>query len=226
MPRIPRVAPGGFIYHVLNRSAAKFKMLRTEKDKQAFLTALLEASNRFERMKVLGWCVMENHWHLLLWPQADGDLARFMHWLTLAHAARWRTSHQTIGYGPVYQGRFRSFIVQDDSHYLTVLRYIERNALRAHLVERAEQWKWSSLHTRTQLDGDLKRILAQGPVEIGGKWIEHVNAAQTPAEEAAMAESIRRSRPYGNPAWQRRIIEKFDLQCCLRPPGRPRIKPK
>ena len=81
---------------------------------------------------------MPNHWHFVLWPQGDGDLSEFMRWLTVTHTQRWHAAHHTAGTGPLYQGRFKSFPIQADDHLLTVLRYVERNALRANLVERAD----------------------------------------------------------------------------------------
>jgi putative transposase len=212
------------IYHVFNRAAAKFKMFRTAKDKQAFEKALVEALARFPGVRLLGWCVMENHWHLVLWPTADGELARFMHWLTLAHASRWRASHRTIGWGPLYQGRYKSFVVQDDAHYLTVLRYVERNALRAGLVSRAERWRWGSLFARVSLDGQPELTLATGPVPLPRDWVELVNAPQTRDEEEALKMSIHRGRPFGDERWQRRMADRLGLESCFRRPGRP-LKP-
>ena len=89
-------------------------------------------------MRVLAWCVMSTHWHLVLWPREDGDLSEFMRWLTVTHTQRWHAAHRTAGTGPLYQGRFKSFPIQEDDHLLTVLRYVERNPLRANLVEEAD----------------------------------------------------------------------------------------
>jgi putative transposase len=85
---------------------------------------------------------MPNHFHLALWPQADGDLSDYMMWLLTAHVRRYHKHYHSSGH--VYQGRFRSFPVQEDDHLPTLLRYIERNPLRAGLVERAQEWRWSS----------------------------------------------------------------------------------
>jgi putative transposase len=81
---------------------------------------------------------MPNHWHLVLWPRKKGELSEFMRWLTVTHTQRWHASHRTSGTGPLYQGRFKSFPIEDDDHLLAVVRYVERNALRAKLVARAE----------------------------------------------------------------------------------------
>src|SRR5690348_9601079 len=138
MPRRARAAPGGVVYHVLNRSVGKMKMFRREGDYEAFLRVISEAHERHP-IRILSLCVMPSHWHFVVWPRADGQLTDFFRWLAHTHAMRWRTSHHTVGYGHLYQGRFKSFPVQADSHLRTVCRYVERNPLTAGLVTRAEQ---------------------------------------------------------------------------------------
>jgi len=239
MPRTRRHCPGGLIYHVLNRAVARVRLFRRDGDYLAFERTLAEAHERI-RVGVLGYCVMPNHWHLVLRPPGDGDLSAFMQWLTLTHAQRWRTSHGTVGYGPLYQGRFKAFVTQDDHHLLTVLRYVERNPLRAGLVQRAEDWRWSSLGRRMGTDserarardkngdedeqggGDSRVPLAEWPVARPKNWITLVNTPQTPAEEKALRESVNRSRPFGTQAWQERTAKRLGLSSCFRPPGRPK----
>ena len=125
----------------------------------------MEAKKRLP-MRVLAWCVMSNHWHLVLWPRGDGDLSEFMRWLTVTHTQRWHAAHHTSGTGPLYQGRFKSFPIQEDDHLLTVLRYVERNPLRANLVKRADEWRWSSLWHRVH--GAAAGILDEGPLLCRG----------------------------------------------------------
>ena len=96
-------------------------------------------------MRILAYTIMPNHWHLVLWPEGDDDLSNFMHWLTLAHTQRWHKAHGSVGTGPIYQGRFKSFPVETDDHFWSVCRYVERNPLRANLVSLAQNWRWSSL---------------------------------------------------------------------------------
>jgi len=128
MARHPRIAPGGLVYHVLNRSVGKMKMFKQEKDFEAFERLLLEAHQRLP-LRLLSYCVMSTHWHFVVWPRADGELTAFFRWLTHTHAMRWRVAHHTVGYGHLYRGRFKSFPIERDEHLLTVCRYVERNAL-------------------------------------------------------------------------------------------------
>jgi putative transposase len=144
--------------------------------------------------------------------------------LTLTHAQRWRAAHNTVGFGPLYQGRFKSFPIQEDRHLLTVWRYVERNPLRARLVDRAEDWRWSSLHRRLNGPPELTRLLCDWPIHRPSNWIDLVNQPQTAAEERTLQLSITRSRPYGNPRWQQTTAQRLGLHSTLRPPGRPKSR--
>ena len=221
MPRRARQAPGGLIYHVLNRAVGRMQMFRKEGDYQAFERVLVEAHGRTPT-GLLGYCLMPNHWHLVLWPKADGELSRFMFWMTMTHTQRWRHARNLVGLGPLYQGRFKAFPVQDDRHLLTVLRYVERNPLRSGLVERAQDWRHASLHARAQSDSEIGKLLTPWPIELPTRYLELVNAPQTAAEEEAIRTCLKRSRPLGTPAWRDRTIDRLGLQSSMRPAHRPR----
>jgi putative transposase len=152
MPRSARIAPGGLVYHALNHAVARLPLFEKEADYEAFERVLQEAHQRAPT-RILAYCVMPNHWHFVLWPKADVELTRFLRWLTHTHAMRWHAHRQSRGSGHVYQGRFKSFPVQGDGHFLTASRYVERNALRANFVKRAEDWPWCSLHPRVSTTG-------------------------------------------------------------------------
>jgi putative transposase len=141
MPRSARASVGGYCYHVLNRGNGRATVFHKDGDYHAFLKALREVAQDIP-IRVLAYCLMPNHFHLALWPTGDDDLSRALHWLTTAHVRRYHQHYHSSGH--VWQGRFKAFPVQDD-HLLTLLRYIERNPLRAGLVRRAEDWAWSSL---------------------------------------------------------------------------------
>src|SRR5205085_8352413 len=121
----------------------------------------------------------------------------------------------------------KSFPVQDDPHYLVLCRYIERNALRAGLVDRAERWVWSSLFAREQgrARSDWPR-LADWPVQRPSNWVEFVNQPQTLQEEQAILTSIRRGKPFGDATWQKQAACALGLELTLRPRGRPKQERK
>jgi putative transposase len=148
-----------------------------------------------------------------------------MRWLTVTHTQRWHANHHTAGTGPLYQGRFKSFPVQDDHHLLRVCRYVERNALRAGLVERAEAWPWCSLSRRRQAKADDAALLLppdHWPVEPPRNWVAMVNDVESSEELEALRKSVHRGAPYGHANWQRRTASRLRLESCLRPRGRPR----
>ena len=126
MARPPRAAEGGLIYHALNRANARLRIFDEEADYAAFVKVLAEVVTR-TGMRLLAYCVMPNHFHLVVWPVGDGDLSRFMRLLTLTHTQRWHAHRRSAGTGHLYQGRFKSFPVQGDGHFSTVCRYVERN---------------------------------------------------------------------------------------------------
>ncbi len=193
-------------------------------DYDAFERVLQQAVER-TGTRLLNYCVMPNHWHLLLWPRADGELSETMRWLTVTHTQRWHAHRNSAGTGPVYQGRFKSFPVQSDEHFLSVARYVERNAVRAHLVKRAEEWRWSSLWQWQNSGSPLGELLARWPVPRPRDWLLRVNRALTSAELTAVRLSVQRGQPYGSDRWTDRTAERLDLQSSLRPRGRPRKQP-
>jgi putative transposase len=220
MPRLARVAPGGLVYHVLNRANGRLRLFKKPEDFAAFEEVLALARERLP-IRILDFVMMSNHWHMVLWPERDGELTSFLRWLTLTHAQRWKHAHDAVGHGHLYQGRFKSFPIQEDRHLLTVLRYVERNPLRANLVERAEEWPWGSCVVREQRGHALRPLLSAWPIDRSRGWLELVNQPQTEAEEASMKLSIERSRPMGDQSWVQRTAEKLHLQQSLRPRGRP-----
>jgi putative transposase len=219
MPRRLRCATGGFVYHVLNRAVGRDRIFKKTSDYQAFENVLRQA-DAFVPMRLLAYCVMPNHWHLVLWPRRDGELSEYLRWLTVTHTQRWHAHHGTAGMGSLYQGRFKSFPIQADEHLLAACRYVERNPVRAGLVKRAEKWPWGSLWHRAQ--GDGQTLLAAGPVPLPEDWVERVNDVETEAELAALRQSVVRGTPYGAASWQKRTAASFGLQATLRPRGRPR----
>jgi putative transposase len=219
MPRRLRFSTAGFVFHALNRAVGRAPLFAKEADYAAFEKVLRQAHEEVPT-RLLAFCLMPNHWHLVLWPAQDGELSRYLHWVTMTHSQRWHAHHHTTGTGPLYQGRFKSFPVQEDEHLLTVCRYVERNPLRAGLVKRAQHWRWSSLWHRAQ--GALPAWLGAGPLPVLDGWLEQVNAAGTEAELEALRRSAARGTPFGEAAWQQRTAERLGLQSTLRRRGRPR----
>jgi len=208
------------IFHVLNRGNGRQSIFEDNGD-YAALERVMWETVLLAPMRILAWCAMPNHWHMVLWPKEDGQLARFLQRLTLTHVRRWHEHRHSTGQGHLYQERYKSFPIQQDEHFLWVIRYVERNALRAGLVSRAEQWRWSSLWhrvSRTELAG---QILSEWPVDAPRDYVVWVNEAQTDAELSAIRACVARGRPYGQEFWQLRTAERLGLQSTFRDRGRP-----
>jgi putative transposase len=198
------------------------KLFSRDRDYAAFEQVIIEAQQKHP-MRVLSYCLMPNHWHLALWPSDDGDLSRFMFWLTMTHVQRWRHFRGLVGLGPLYQGRFKAFPVETDRHFLTLNRYIERNPVRANMVKRAQDWHWSSLNLRQNETEGHRPVLANWPVDEPADWLDWVNLPQTDAELNEFRIRAKNGRPLGSPAWERKTAEQMGIIVNPRRRGRPKL---
>jgi putative transposase len=222
MPRTSRNAAGGIVYHALNRGNARMRIFHKPDDYRAFIDLMVAALARID-MRVLGFCLMPNHWHMVLWPKGDGDLSDYVAWIANTHVRRWQLHHDRVGEGHLYQGRFKSFPVQDDAHFLTLLRYVEANARRAKLVDRAEDWSHSSLWLRR--NAPKSRLLHPWPVVQPSHWLDLVNEPIPEQRREQIRTSINRGRPFGDPQWQAKTARRLGTEQSLRDPWRPRKAP-
>lgn len=221
MARVNRASKGNLIYHVINRANARMKIFDKNLDYTAFEKALQQAKERHP-IRVLAYCVMPNHWHLVLRPYKDNDLSEFMRWLTLTHTQRWNTHHHTIGYGHLYQGRFKSFPVQKDEYFIQLCRYVERNPLRAKLVKKAQDWRWSSLWVREKGTPKQKRLLSPWPIQPDWNYLRTVNQSDSKDVLKEIRMSVNKGRPYGKASWIETMVKALGLESTVRSRGRPR----
>lgn len=184
MPRRQRVGSAGVIFHVMNRSAKRAGLFEQSIDYLSFEKLLAESRARVQ-IPLLAYCLMPNHWHLVVWPAQDGDLSQFMHLLTSTHAQRWNAQRRLSGVGAVYQGRFKAIAVQCDDHFLRVCRYVERNPVRAGLVSTPLDWRWCSLWRRENPSDDT--LLSPWPVARPGNWLELL---QAPAKDEVEGKTL------------------------------------
>ena len=220
MPRQPRSAPGGYIYHVFNRASGKLRPFKKEADYLAF-EQVIKLAHEQVPIRILSWSIMPKHWHFVLWPKSDGELTAFMRKLTHTHAQRWKQAHDAVGQGALYQGRFKSFPVQIGQPLLALMRYVERNPVRVGLVKRAQDWPHGSFFVRKQKKHELHELLTQSPVALPADWTRWVNEAHAEKEEAALATHIHRNRPLGDDRWTQHTVKKLGLEQSLRAIGRP-----
>jgi len=217
MPRAARASVGGVCYHVINRGNGQREVFHDDGDYAAFLKAIGHACVEVP-VEVFGFCLMPNHFHLVVRPQNDGDLSRWMHWLLNTHVRRYHKHHQSSGH--IWQGRFKSFPIQADEHLLKVLRYAERNPVRAKLTRLAERWRWSSAGLWLP-DAERPSWLTPGPTPRPADWSAFVNAALTVGELEAVRKSVERGTPFGGALWITQTARSHGLESTLRPRGRP-----
>ncbi len=202
----------------MNRGNARNEVFHKDGDYGAFLKLLNQANDRVS-MRLLGFCLMPNHFHLVLWPREDGDLSKYMQWLMTSHVRRYHRHYDSSGH--VWQGGFKAFPIQSDEHLLTVLRYVERNPVRAKSlpVRKAENWRWSSAGVPPKEFEQVK--LNAGPVKRRNDWLEWVNQTLNSLELEAMRQCVERGKPFGGPRWKKKIVKQLGLEFTLPPIGRP-----
>lgn len=216
---MPRVDVAGLVYHAYNRGNAGGTIFVTQKDYAAFEDIITAAKER-TGMRILAYCLMPNHWHFVLHPQEDGLLAKFFQWATLTHTQRWQVVRGQVGSGHIYQGPYKANVCeQEDAHFLRLVRYVERNALRAQMVTRAESWRWCSAWRRVYGSDEHKRLLASWPVPEPADYLEYLNAPHSEEELAVIRTSIRRGRPYGRDPWVEQVVEEYALEATVRSKG-------
>jgi putative transposase len=195
MPRRARIVLPQQYYHVMNRGSLRARLFYSARDYRAFVGLLADAVDKFG-LPLLSYCVMPNHWHLIVRPEHAQHLSKSMHWLTCTHAHRWCHAHERTGPGPLYQGRFKAIQVQPDIHLVRACRYVERNALKAEFVGRAEDWRWCSAYQRVK-NRTTPRLL---PLEFLApeSWLRCLN--ESPDDEA-FAAAVRKNKPFGDEVW-------------------------
>jgi putative transposase len=225
MPRPPRADEAGGLYHALNRGNLRADIFHDEDDFVAFEKLLHEGLQRYA-VELFSYQLLSNHYHLVLRPRIDGEMSRFMGWIGGTHTMRYHAHYDTSGLGHVYQQRYKSFPIQDDGHFLAVCRYVERNALRAGFVDRAEDWRWGSLWQWLQKPEPDPKLLSAWPIARLPKWVERVNEPLTEKDLDAVRLSARRGRPLGEDEWVTSTAQRLHLESTIRPRGRQRVRPQ
>lgn len=220
MPRHSRTDVAGEVYHVVNRANGREFIFQNDDDYQSVIQIIEETMKRYP-LDIFSFCVMFNHWHFAVRPRADGDIGRFFGSMTQKVTQRWHAYHHSVGTGHLFQGRFRSFLVQTDSYFIQLMKYVEANPLRAKLVARAEDWKWSSLRLRLYAHDLATRILAAWPLEYEGDYLNDVNATLPESFMQQIRHSAKRGTPLGEEGWLKEVVGKYGLEHTIRQRGRP-----
>jgi putative transposase len=204
---------------VINRGVRRARLFDHSGDYQSFLDTMREAHDRVQ-LRILAYCIMPNHFHLVVWPRTDTELREFVWWLTGTHSKRWHACRGSTGTGPVYQGRFKAIPVQEDGHLITVLRYVERNPLAARLVDCAEDWRWSSLFQRCRNGNAVP--LEPWPILQPPDWLALVNSPEPTGEIEEVRKAVRGGVPFGTEAWRQNAAAQLGLPADVPRTGRPK----
>ncbi len=224
MGRPKRTDEAGGIYHMLNRANLRDPMFHKPHDYEAFEKLLQQAIDKFD-ISLLSYCLMPNHWHFVVRPHVDGEMGRFGQWVCLTHTQRYHAHYRMVGLGHLYQGRYKSFPVQADEHFLTLCRYVERNAFAAGLCAEPDQWRYGSLYRWRYGTAAEKALLTAWPIARHANWIQHVRTDFSKAEQKQIDWSMKRGVPFGNETWVESTARKFGLESTMRPHGRPKKLP-
>jgi putative transposase len=192
MARPRRYTPPDSVLHLVNRGNDRKRLFEAEREYEEFLNLVAAVKQRCP-MRLLAYCVMPNHWHMVVWPEPGQSVAAFCHRLGTIHAIRHRRDTDTVGYGHLYQHRYHSFAIESERQYFAVMRYVEANAVRSGLVARAEDWPWSSLAERS---GPDRGLLSRGPLSLPEGWAALVNESLPTEVLAETRARLHRTRPY------------------------------
>ena len=173
-------------------------------------------------LPIYAMVAMPNHWHFVVRPETSDQVSEFFRRLTVMHTMRWHAHCKTGGTGHLYQGRFKSFPIQTDGHLLTVMRYVERNPVRANFIELAEDWPWSSAYARRQPADERRWLAVPEDPALPRNWRSWVNKVETEAELTSLRHCVRRGLPYGDDQWTRSSAVRLGLETTTRPRGRPK----
>ena len=199
------------------------RLFRKPADFAAFEKVMAQGLERYP-VDLLTYCLMNNHWHLVLRPRTDAALGALMGWMGVTHVRRHHAHSRLVGGkggGHLYQGRFKSFPVQDDLHLLMLCRYVEANAVRANCVDRAELWEWGGSFARRFRRKPFK--LCEWPVDRPSNWTALLNQHQEKKDLEQLRASVQRGRPFGDVDWIRKTAKRLGLEFTLRDRGRPKL---
>jgi len=221
MARQARVSRAGYVYHVMNRGAFRQELFCLDEDYLLFQELIFKCQERIP-IRICGYCIMPNHWHLALWPTDDKQLSRYMHLLTSTHVQKIKKYWKINSAGSIYQGRYKSCLVGDKQYYLNLVRYIESNPLRAKLCQRAEDWKWSSFSKRLLMNSKLAKEVFPSPYNLPKTWSDIVNEKQEESELVMLRKSVNKGSLYGSKEWISKTATDLGIEYITRPAGRPR----
>ena len=223
MPRIARAVAAGYPHHVVQRGNNKEKVFFSRKDKEQYLSFLKKYSEKW-KSPILAYCLMSNHVHLLAKPYEEESLYKMMQGLTLCYTQYVNRKYQRSG--RLWESRYHSCIVDKDRYLWAVARYIEQNPVRAKMVEKVEDYPYSS--ARAHIKGTKNEVLGEEIFEKRQRK-DYAILISTKAKEDEMKEIryyTRTGRPLGEQKFVNQIEKKLQREFFVKSRGRPKKKEK
>jgi putative transposase len=219
MPRIARAIAAGFPHHVVQRGNNKEKVFFHKKDREKYLSLLKKYSDKWDS-PILAYCLMSNHVHLLTRPKNEESLYKMMQGVTLCYTQHINKEHKRTG--RLWESRYHSCIVDKEKYLWAAARYIEQNPIRAKIVEKAEDFPYSS--ARAHIAGRADNILGEELFKDAQMkdYIAFIRESITEEEMNRLKYSTRTGRPFGREEFIKRMEKKLDKRFILQRPERPK----
>ena len=217
MPRIARGLADNQIYHIINRGNRRESVYHDKYDYERFLKLLFDSKEKYN-IKIYAYCLMPNHFHLVIYTKYSESLSKAMHWISSSYVRYYNKRYKISGH--LWQGRYKSFIVQKESYLLTLLKYVEVNPKRAKIVKRCEDYKYSSAYNRINNIED--ELINTPPIDLPVNWDKYINEEESKIDIDYIRNSIERQSPLGEELWQVNIAKKYGLESTLNSRGRPK----
>jgi len=220
MPRTRRLIPVDLPMHIMSRSNNKQPIFNCDSDKLRYYSLLLDLKNE-NRVDILHYCIMGNHVHLLVMPNSQTKLARFMKQVNLSYFIYFKAKHNYNGH--LWQGRFKSNIVGTDSYLLQCGKYIEFNPVRAGIIKLPQDYKFSSYNYYAT--GLKDKLITPSPAYLAlsefdnerrSKYVEFVIN-----KEEINTDCLIKQKFIGNKDFIKRLQEAFNISSLPRKRGRP-----
>jgi putative transposase len=227
MPRQPRLELPGIPMHVTQRGVNRCAIFLDDDDRHHYRRLLREACNK-HAVAIHAFVLMDNHVHLLLSSLAAGAVSCAMRAVGQAYVQAFNARHSRSG--TLWQGRFKSCLVDSDRYLLAVLRYIELNPVRAAMVAAPEEYRWSSVHTHLGRSHDplltphiVYLGLGADPISRASAYAAWLHAVIDDDERCAIHRHLAQERALGDPRFQQMVEKTLNRPVTCRPRGRPKV---
>lgn len=221
MPRIGRAVAAGYPHHVIQRGNNREEVFFEKDDRMRYFSLLKKYAAKWAS-PVMAYCLMTNHVHLLTKPESEESLYKMMQGLTLCYT---QYVNRTYGRtGRLWESRYHSCIVDQEKYLWAAARYIEQNPIRAGIVEKAEDYPYSSAEAHVK--GSKDAVLGQDffTEDRRQDYISLLRSDLPEKEIERLRHATKAGRPFGREGFVSEMENKLERKLLQRPKGRPRLE--